>query len=59
VSSTANFERWARGGGKDAAERAAEICTTTLDGYEAPAMDDDVRARLAAYVSRRRTELGD
>jgi trimethylamine--corrinoid protein Co-methyltransferase len=59
VSSTANFERWARNGGKDAAERAAEVCTTTLDRYEAPAIDDDVRARLAAYVSRRRRELGD
>jgi trimethylamine---corrinoid protein Co-methyltransferase len=59
LSSTANFERWLRYGGKDTAERAGEIWQATLDGYQPPPLDDAVRAELDDYVSRRRIELGD
>jgi trimethylamine--corrinoid protein Co-methyltransferase len=59
LSSTENFERWQRNGGKDAAERAGEIWRKTLDEYEQPPLDDAVREELAEYVTRRRTELGD
>ncbi len=59
LSSTANYERWARDGGKDAAARASEIVRRTLEGYEEPALDPDLRAELEAYVVRRRAELGD
>ena len=59
LSSTENFERWQRGGGKDAAERAGEIWRRQLADYEQPPLDDSVREQLAEYVSRRRTELGD
>jgi trimethylamine---corrinoid protein Co-methyltransferase len=59
LSSTENFERWSRNGGKDAVERAGEIWRKTLDEYEEPPMDDGVRAQLQEFVARRRAELGD
>ena len=59
LSSTENYERWQRDGGKDAAARATDIYKRTLEEYEEPEMDDELRAELKAYVDRRRTELGD
>jgi trimethylamine---corrinoid protein Co-methyltransferase len=59
LSSTENFERWQRNGGRDAAVRAGEIWRKTLDEYEQPPLDGSIREELAEYVSRRRTELGD
>jgi trimethylamine--corrinoid protein Co-methyltransferase len=59
LSSTANFERWLRLGGKDTTARASEIWRSTLDGYEAPAIDDAIQAELSEFVTRRRRELGD
>jgi trimethylamine--corrinoid protein Co-methyltransferase len=59
LSSTANYERWKRDGGKDAAARANEIWKKTLEEYERPPMDDGLREQLAEYVARRRAELGD
>ena len=59
LSSTENYERWNRNGGRDAAARASEIVDRTLDEYEEPELDQDLKAELKAYVDRRRTELGD
>jgi trimethylamine--corrinoid protein Co-methyltransferase len=59
LSSTENFDRWSRNGGKDAAERASEIWHKTLEEYEEPPIDPDVKAQLQEYVKRRRAELGD
>jgi trimethylamine--corrinoid protein Co-methyltransferase len=59
LSSTENFERWTRNGGKDAAERAGEIWRRTLEEYEPPPIDEGVRSELEAFVVRRRAELGD
>jgi trimethylamine---corrinoid protein Co-methyltransferase len=59
LSSTENFERWTRNGGKDAAERAGEIWRRTLDEYEEPPIDEGVRTQLQEFVTRRRAELGD
>jgi trimethylamine---corrinoid protein Co-methyltransferase len=59
LSSSENFERWSRNGGKDTAARAGEIYRQVLTDYEAPPLDDAIREELAEYVSRRRTELGD
>jgi trimethylamine---corrinoid protein Co-methyltransferase len=59
LSSTSNYERWLRMGGKDAAARAGEICVRKLEEYEQPPLDDAVRAELEDYVTRRRAELGD
>jgi trimethylamine--corrinoid protein Co-methyltransferase len=59
LSSTENYERWSRNGGKDAAARASDIWRKTLEEYEEPAMDAGLKDELKAYVDRRRTELGD
>jgi trimethylamine--corrinoid protein Co-methyltransferase len=59
LSSTANYERWLKLGGKDATARAGEICAKTLADYQQPPLDDAIRAELEDYVARRRTELGD
>jgi trimethylamine--corrinoid protein Co-methyltransferase len=59
LSSTSNYERWLRMGGKDTTARASEICAKTLEEYEQPPLDSAIDAELQDYVSRRRTELGD
>jgi trimethylamine--corrinoid protein Co-methyltransferase len=59
LSSTSNYERWLRMGGKDTTARASEICAKTLEEYEQPPLDSAIDAELQAYVNRRRTELGD
>lgn len=59
LSSSENFERWSKNGGKDTAERATGIYRAKLAEYEPPALDDAVRQELAEYVTRRRRELGD
>jgi trimethylamine--corrinoid protein Co-methyltransferase len=59
LSSTENFDRWSRNGGRDATERAGEIWRKTLEEYEQPPMDEAVDAELQEYVTRRRAELGD
>jgi trimethylamine--corrinoid protein Co-methyltransferase len=59
LSSTENFERWQSRGGLDAADRAATLWREALDRYEQPHMEPELRGELEAYVTRRRTELGD
>ena len=59
LSSTANYERWLKQGGKDATARASEICAKTLEEYQPPPLDDAIRAELEEFVARRRAELGD
>jgi len=59
LSSTENYERWTRKGGNDASARASQIWRKTLEEYEEPPMDADLKTELKAYVDRRRTELGD
>jgi trimethylamine---corrinoid protein Co-methyltransferase len=59
LSSSDNYERWLRGGAKDAAARAGEICRKTLGEYEPPPLDSAVRAELEEFVAIRRKELGD
>ena len=59
VNSSDNYDRWMRGGAKDAAARAADVARKRIDEYEAPPLDEAIREELAAYVTRRRRELGD
>src|ERR671938_230743 len=59
LSSTENFDRWQRNGGRDATERAGEIWRKTLEEYEQPPIDPAVDEQLREYVTRRRAELGD
>jgi trimethylamine---corrinoid protein Co-methyltransferase len=59
LSSTENYERWARKGGNDTSARASEIWKKTLAEYEEPSMESELKEELKAFVDRRRKELGD
>ena len=59
LSSSDNYEKWMRNGSLDTAARATKIYQDKLEAYEAPPLDDAVRAELEEYVTRRRAELGD
>jgi trimethylamine---corrinoid protein Co-methyltransferase len=59
LSSTENFERWQKNGGRDTTARAGEIWRKTLEEYGQPPLDDAIRQELEEYVTRRRAELGD
>jgi trimethylamine---corrinoid protein Co-methyltransferase len=59
VNSSDNYDRWMRGGAKDAAARAADVAQKKLAEYEPPPLDEAIREELLAYVTRRRRELGD
>ncbi|MCW2595223.1 MAG: trimethylamine methyltransferase [Jatrophihabitans sp.] len=59
LSSSENYERWMRNGGVDAEHRAEKIYQQRLAEFEAPPIDDAIRAELEEYVIRRRAELGD
>jgi trimethylamine--corrinoid protein Co-methyltransferase len=59
VNSSDNYDRWMRGGAKDAAARAADVAQKKLAEYEPPPLDEAIREELQAYVTRRRRELGD
>ncbi len=59
LGSTENFERWTRNGAQDTAVRAGRIWRSTIDAYDAPALDSDLEERLTTFVARRRRELGD
>lgn len=59
LSTSDNHERWLRGGGLDAADRATKIYQERLAQYQAPPIDAAVDAELQEFVIRRRAELGD
>jgi trimethylamine--corrinoid protein Co-methyltransferase len=59
LSSSDNYEKWMRNGSNDTAARATKIYKQKLEEFEAPALDDAIRAELEEYVTRRRAELGD
>ncbi len=59
LSSSDNYERWMRNGSLDTAARATKIYQDKLAAYEAPPLDEAIRAELEEYVTRRRRELGD
>jgi trimethylamine--corrinoid protein Co-methyltransferase len=57
VSDWQNYENWEEKGAKPAEERATAVWQEALERYEQPPLDDDIAARLDAYVARRRVEL--
>ncbi len=59
LNSSDNYERWMKNGALDTAARAGAISQKRLEEYEAPPLDDAIRAELEEYVVRRRAELGD
>lgn len=58
LSDRRNFELWQEGGSKDAAERANAIWKKLLGEYRKPAIDPATEEALAAYVAKRKEQIG-
>lgn len=58
VSDWRNFESWEEAGSPTADDKAAELVGQFLAEYTQPAMDDEARAELDAFVARRVEEGG-
>ena len=50
LSSTANFERWLKLGGKDTAARAGDIWRKKIEYFTPPPLDEGIRAELDDFV---------
>jgi len=59
LSSTENFDRWQRSGGRDATARATELWRKTLTEYEPPPLQEAIREELEEFIARQPAELGD
>ena len=59
ISDWQNNGAWQEAGGLTATERATAIWQTALDDYREPALADDRREALDAYVARRKEQIGD
>jgi len=57
LSDRQNYDTWQTKGGEDAATRANKIWKQVLQAYEAPPIDETIRAELADFVARREREL--
>mgnify|MGYP006275349509 CR=1 FL=1 len=57
LSSSDNFDRWTRNGSKTTDVRASEIAHKMIDEFEAPAMDEAIKAELDEWVAKRKKEL--
>lgn len=53
------FEFWSHDGALDSAARAARFAREAIDAYEPPPIDLEIRARLEAFVARRKLEIGE
>jgi trimethylamine---corrinoid protein Co-methyltransferase len=58
LSDWRNFETWTDAGAVDGTRRANAIWKELLRQYQEPPMDAAVREELAAYVARRKSEIG-
>ncbi|HEX2431491.1 MAG TPA: trimethylamine methyltransferase family protein [Aestuariivirgaceae bacterium] len=58
ISTTQNYGAWLEAGGLDATRRAHRLYRQALAEYEPPAIADDIREALDAFVARRTGEGG-
>lgn len=58
LSDWQNYENWEGAGAKQAIERATGLWQRALRDYEEPAMDSATAEELAAYVAKRREQIG-
>ena len=57
LSSSDNFDRWTRNGSKTTDVRASEIAHKMIEEFEAPAMDEAIKAELDEWTTKRKKEL--
>jgi len=58
ISDWRNYETWAEAGRPEAASKAESLAAAFLAAYEPPAMDQDRREELEAFVAKRVAEGG-
>jgi trimethylamine---corrinoid protein Co-methyltransferase len=58
LSDWSNFENWTDAGARNATQRATLIWKKLLAGYVPPPLEPAVKEAIAAYVARRRQEIG-
>ncbi len=58
LSDWRNYEAWSDAGAVWTSERANKVWKAVLEDYEAPPMDEAIRAELQAFVERRKAEGG-
>ena len=58
LSDWTNYESWEVAGGVWTPERAYNLFTAIIDGFEKPALDGDIHAELLDFVQRRKREGG-
>ena len=58
LSDWSNYENWLEKGGKTATQRATEIWQSLLETYQAPPLPDDRKEALAAFVAKRKEDIG-
>lgn len=51
------YDGWVEAGSKTTSERAGEIATQLINGFQAPPMEQSIREELDAYVAKRKEEL--
>jgi trimethylamine--corrinoid protein Co-methyltransferase len=58
LSDWRNFESWQEAGAETATERATRVWKALLEAYEPPPLDPAVSEALAAFVAKRKEEIG-
>lgn len=58
ISDWRNFETWDEAGRPEAKDKMMELVKVFMDSYQEPPMAPDVRAELADFVDRRKSEGG-
>jgi len=58
LSDWSNYEAWEEAGATRVIDRATSAWKDLLEAYEAPPVDDAIRAELVDYVARRKVEIG-
>ncbi len=59
LADNSSYEQWEEGGAHDSVTRAAAAWKRMLSEYEAPPLDDAVRAELDDWIARRKAEFPD
>ncbi len=54
-----NYEKWEEEGSEDTYQKANKLWKQKLKDYEAPTLDEAIAEELKAFVTHRRTEIGD
>ncbi len=58
LSDWQNHENWIESGGRDTTQRATDLWQKILAEFEAPVVEPSIKEEMAAYVAKRKEQLG-